>query len=416
MILVTGANDLLRVVTTAAGAIAVHASWVDNSAGTITPGRTNTASITTATTTTVVAAPGANVFRAVKFLSIRNTHAATVNDITVLHTDGTNPEDVWEGFLAPNESVMFVDGEGWNRFTSGGVKQDAAGAGSPDVQTFAVGGTWTKPTSFTPKIVVVELTGPGGGGGGGASLATAVVAKGGGGGGGGCWLRATFAASDLPATVAVGLGTGGAGGTVGVGGAAGLSGGGGTDATFGTFLTAFGGGGGRLGAISALATGGGGGGGVGGAGQVGTTSGGAGGLPTAATNGTGGQGVTGSAAVATTANGEAGGGGGAGTAATPVAGSLGGSSIRAGGGGGAGACHSVTPSTVQGGAGGRSNSYAAGGGGAAGTDGWFEIGECCWRSFRQGIECFFLGIRRDVFEGLGAGLLIEVIKYGRHML
>ena len=49
MLILSSTSDLLRVTTSAAGDVDVHASWVDNASGTITPGRTNTAAITTAT-------------------------------------------------------------------------------------------------------------------------------------------------------------------------------------------------------------------------------------------------------------------------------------------------------------------------------------------------------------------------------
>lgn len=57
MLLLTSTSDILRVTTgTATTTIEIHASYIDNASGTITPGRTNTR-ITTATTTTVVASP-----------------------------------------------------------------------------------------------------------------------------------------------------------------------------------------------------------------------------------------------------------------------------------------------------------------------------------------------------------------------
>jgi len=52
MLILSSTSDIIRVVTSAAADVDVHASWVDNASGTITPGRTNTAPITTATTTT----------------------------------------------------------------------------------------------------------------------------------------------------------------------------------------------------------------------------------------------------------------------------------------------------------------------------------------------------------------------------
>jgi len=43
MLLLTSTSDLVQVVTGQAVTTDVHASWVDNASGTITPGRTNTA-------------------------------------------------------------------------------------------------------------------------------------------------------------------------------------------------------------------------------------------------------------------------------------------------------------------------------------------------------------------------------------
>jgi hypothetical protein len=105
MLLLTSTSDLVQVITGAAGAIAVHASYVDNNAGTITPGRTNTASIATAATTTVVASPAASTQRNVKLLNIFNSHASISNLVTLQHTDGTNVEILWRGTLKPGESA-----------------------------------------------------------------------------------------------------------------------------------------------------------------------------------------------------------------------------------------------------------------------------------------------------------------------
>ena len=66
MLLLTSTSDKVRLTTSAAAAVDVHASYADNASGTITFGRTNTAQITTATTTDVVASPGASTSRTVQ--------------------------------------------------------------------------------------------------------------------------------------------------------------------------------------------------------------------------------------------------------------------------------------------------------------------------------------------------------------
>ena len=272
MINVLSTTDLITVTTSAIGAISVHASYVDLNGTTVTPGRTNTASITTAITTTVVAAPGASTYRNVKFLSIVNTSATVQNTVTVSHSNGSIVEQLTSALLGANEVLLYAEGAGWQRVNGAGTPITAGTAAPVDIQTFTTSATpWTKPTTFTPTTVLVHMWGQGGGGGAGASLASlTTVAKGGGGGGGGAYLPQQFAASELGATESIGIPTATNGGVPGAIGVAGGDGGAGANTTFGTtaILTAFGGGGGRGGAISALATGGGGGGGAGGLGGV----------------------------------------------------------------------------------------------------------------------------------------------------
>src|SRR3990172_7982875 len=121
---------------------------------------------------------------------------------------------------------------------------------APDVQVFTAtgAGTWTKPTAFTPKTVMVVCIGAGGGGGGGGSNTGAAIRMGGAGGGGGAHHVSTYVASDLGATESLSVGAGGAGGVGGASGSVGNDGAIGGNSTFGTtvMLTGFGGGGCRL--------------------------------------------------------------------------------------------------------------------------------------------------------------------------
>jgi hypothetical protein len=110
MLLLTSTSDLLTVVTgQAVTAIDVHASWVDYAAGTITPGRTNTPSITTATTTTVVASPASSTQRNIKTLNIRNRDAALPCDVTVKLSDGTNNLELIKITLAAGDTLSYSD-------------------------------------------------------------------------------------------------------------------------------------------------------------------------------------------------------------------------------------------------------------------------------------------------------------------
>lgn len=115
MLLLTSTSDLVQVVTSSTAAVDVHASWVDNNAGTITPGRTNTA-ITTATTTTVIASPAASTQRNLQTLNLANKDASVSNAITVKHTDGTTAVTMFTVTLAAGEELQFLDGVGWVHF------------------------------------------------------------------------------------------------------------------------------------------------------------------------------------------------------------------------------------------------------------------------------------------------------------
>lgn len=113
MILLASTSDLIRVVTSAAVTVDVHASYVDLLAGaSVIPGRKNTA-IATATTTDVVEAPAASVVRNMKHLSIRNRHATLPVDVTVIHTDGTTPVELRKLTLTAGQEMIYDDAAGW---------------------------------------------------------------------------------------------------------------------------------------------------------------------------------------------------------------------------------------------------------------------------------------------------------------
>lgn len=126
MILLTTTSDKLQIITASTGSIKPHVSWVDNAAGVITYGRTNTAAVASATTTDVLAAPGASTVRNAKFISVRNDHASTSNLVTIQHTDGTTVHPLWQGTLLAGESVNFNEGQGWQYCDANGNPKLAA--------------------------------------------------------------------------------------------------------------------------------------------------------------------------------------------------------------------------------------------------------------------------------------------------
>ena len=151
-----------------------------------------------------------------------------------LQTATATTVDLYSVSLPAQSGIVYVEGEGWT----------VTGNSRPtNIQIFSASGTWNKPTSFNPGVVMARVWGAGGGGGGGSSLATATVTKGGGGGGGGCFVERIFRASDLGDTVSVTIGAGGSAGTGATAGGSGGDGGVGGNTTFGALLTGYGGGG-----------------------------------------------------------------------------------------------------------------------------------------------------------------------------
>lgn len=121
MLLLTSTSDIIRIVTGSAGALDVHASWMDFSAGTPTPGRTNTPQITTATTTTVVPSPAGSTQRNVKHLNITNVSPSVSQLTTVQHWDGTTSINLIDATLLPGENLCLGESGCW-------IHHDAQGA------------------------------------------------------------------------------------------------------------------------------------------------------------------------------------------------------------------------------------------------------------------------------------------------
>ena len=129
MLLLSSTSDIIRVVTGAAASIKVHASYVDNAAGVITPGRANT-SITTAATTTVVGSPAASTHRNLKHLNITNNHASASCSVKVEHFDGTTAIELMAFVLLPGENMIFNEEGRWAHRDAQGAEYPPAGLGA----------------------------------------------------------------------------------------------------------------------------------------------------------------------------------------------------------------------------------------------------------------------------------------------
>ena len=129
MIILASTADLVRVVTSHAALVEVHASYVDLNGTTVTPGRLNTL-ITTATTVTVVASPGAATVRNLKHLNITNDHASQSCIVTVEHTDGTTAIELMAFTLLPGENMILNEEGRWAHRDAQGAEYPPAGLGA----------------------------------------------------------------------------------------------------------------------------------------------------------------------------------------------------------------------------------------------------------------------------------------------
>jgi hypothetical protein len=114
----TDTLDKIRITTTTVATIDVQVSWVDQTASAFTPGRTNT-TISSATTTNVVASPAASTQRAVTSMKVLNWHATLAQGVTVEHYDGTTVVRCWKGTLQPGEQLEY-DGKRFIKFDTAG--------------------------------------------------------------------------------------------------------------------------------------------------------------------------------------------------------------------------------------------------------------------------------------------------------
>lgn len=152
MIILTNAGtDKLQVVTDAAVTVDVHASWQDLASGTVTPGRTNTA-ISTAATTDVVATPAASTVRNVKTVNIRNKHASSSVTVTVVYDQNGTDYELHKDTLAAGDVLEYVEGVGWFK---------VAVSSTPDFRSYTLGAdqsnSTTTPTEVTGLTVATEI-------------------------------------------------------------------------------------------------------------------------------------------------------------------------------------------------------------------------------------------------------------------
>jgi len=130
----TATTHALELVTAAGTAVVYAASWTDidkSGASTVaTPGSAQ-GSIASATTTTIVATPGASVYRVVSSLSIKATGGAQAVSVQK-DVSGTNYA-VTGAVLGANESLHYEDAHGWYVLDATGSRKGVGATGAAGV-------------------------------------------------------------------------------------------------------------------------------------------------------------------------------------------------------------------------------------------------------------------------------------------
>jgi len=139
MLNLAATTDKLQLVTSTAATVDVCTGYADYASGpTFTPGRA-LAAISSATTTDIVPAPGASVYRNVKTMVIKNKHTSLSSLITVLYNANGTTYDIYEITLNPGDSVQYTEVTGW--FVTRNANSPLEGASTSD-QTASASDTY----------------------------------------------------------------------------------------------------------------------------------------------------------------------------------------------------------------------------------------------------------------------------------
>jgi len=119
-IVLEASTDSLEVTTSTAAAIDYDCNWTDNTTTAFTPSK-SAGQISSATTTTVVAAPSASTQRNVMNCTWRNTSTTTANVIGVQRDVSATNRTLYSATLAPGEALAFT-GERYFRYAASGAE------------------------------------------------------------------------------------------------------------------------------------------------------------------------------------------------------------------------------------------------------------------------------------------------------
>lgn len=114
--------DLTSTVTT--NQLPFMVAWVDHTASAYTPGSTLGQTNNT-TAVTIVAAPGASTQRSIKYINVKNNDTVAA-EVTIQYNDNATLRELVEITLQPEDTLQYVDTEGWSVIDTSGQKKTLA--------------------------------------------------------------------------------------------------------------------------------------------------------------------------------------------------------------------------------------------------------------------------------------------------
>ena len=157
MLLLTSTVDVIQIVATDATQLEIHASYADNAAGVVTPGRQNT-TVTVSGTTTVVTSPAQNVQRNIRTLVVRNDDPSASNNVKVEHVAETSTTTLWYGNLSAGEEAILSQEGTWDVYDLSGLEKNYNMIGATGPAGSAGGATG--PTGPTGATGIQGIAGP----------------------------------------------------------------------------------------------------------------------------------------------------------------------------------------------------------------------------------------------------------------
>lgn len=120
MILLTATTHTLELVTSSAASVDYHVGYVDLASTALVAPGSGQGNVSSATDTTIVAAPGASQQRKVQIISICNKSTTTSNAVEVTKDVSGTEYRLAAATLQPGDCLQYVDGHGWAVLDGGG--------------------------------------------------------------------------------------------------------------------------------------------------------------------------------------------------------------------------------------------------------------------------------------------------------